>query len=158
MRHYNRTTRFFAAMLGGGGFVGMALVVFMCVKLIQQSVLVAMLIAALGALFAWAGLTGVRLWQGTRYGRKWAVILFASQMPVLAIPGFKYQWFTGAPFGPVLSFGGSTTNVGATINLGANAEFFVGSGMAEWAIGLNLFAAIAVVLLMRANRSFNTAP
>jgi hypothetical protein len=155
---HNRTTRFFAAMLIGGGAIGMAIVAIIGFQLVQQSWLLIVPMAGLAAVFAWAAFTGVRLWQGTPYGRKWAPILFASQIPVLAIPGLKYQWFTGANFGPAIQFGSGSTEAGFSANIGANGDFLFGPGVTECVFGINLFAIIALVLLVRSNNAFKPTP
>ena len=153
MGQYTRTTRFFAAMLIGGGIAGIAIAAIVGIKIIQQNGLLIIPMAALAVLFAWAIYIGVRLWQGTPYGRKWAPILFASQIPVLSLPGFKFQWFTGAELGAALQFGGSSTRLGFSANLGANGQFFFGTGVTESVVGVNLFAVVALVLLVRSNVS-----
>jgi hypothetical protein len=38
-------------------------------------------------LFAGSMLTGFRLWRGRDSGRRWAIILFAMQIPILTVPG-----------------------------------------------------------------------
>lgn len=103
MHQANKTTRFFAAMLVVGGALGIVLVGVAGLQLVRQSFLLAIPMFGLVDLFAWAAFTGVRLWQGTDYGRRWAPILFAAQIPTLVVPGLTYQWFTGAEFGPALS-------------------------------------------------------
>lgn len=158
MGQYTRTTRFFAVMLVGGGIAGIAIAAIVGITLIQQNGLFIIPMAALAVLFAWATFIGVRLWQGMPYGRKWAPVLFASQIPVLALPGFKYQWFTGAELGVAMQFGGGSSRLGFSANLGANGQFFLGTDVTEFAVGVNLFAVVALVLLVRStSRSRRTA-
>lgn len=154
MGQYNKTTRFYAAMLVIGGVLGIAIAAIMGIQLVNQSWPLIFPMAGLAALFAWTAFTGMRLWKGTPYGHKWATILFASQIPVLALPGFKYKWFTGAHFGPALQFGNGSSKITFGANVGANSQFFVGTGVSEFAIGVNLFAVIALILLVRSNNSF----
>jgi hypothetical protein len=149
--------RFFAAMLIGGGIVGTTVVLIMGIRLIPQNLLSILPMAALAALFAWSALTGVRLWQGTPYGRKWAPILYASQIPILSVPGLRYQWFTGAKFGPLLRFSDGATDASITANIGANGQFYFGSAAPEIVLGINLFALVALVLLVRANRQVSSS-
>lgn len=141
-------------MLIGGGIAGVAIAAIVSIKLTQQNGLFIIPMAALAALFAWAIFVGIRLWQGMPYGRKWAPILFASQIPVLSLPGFKYQWFTGAELGAALQFDGGSARLGFSANLGATGQFFVGTNVTEFVIGINLFAVAALVLLVRSNISF----
>ena len=150
--------RFFAAVLLVGGATGVGLTIFLAYRFAQQHWALALLAFALCALFAWSCFVGFRLWQGAPYGRKWAPVLFASQIPVLAVPGLHYQWFTGANFGPVLTFSGGSVNGTLAFNVGANGEFYVGAGGSGFMLGANLFAVLALVCLVRSNNSFKPMP
>ncbi|KQX98011.1 hypothetical protein ASD22_12520 [Rhodanobacter sp. Root480] len=154
MSQFNKTTRFFSVMLVAGGGVGVAMVMILGLKLLPQGWLLLVPLAGLAALFAWAAFTGIRLWQGTPYGRRWAPILFASQIPMFSLQGIRYQWFTGAELSPTVQLGTGSVPLGLSVNLGANGQFFFGDEAAELFIGLNLFAVVALVLLLRANSSF----
>jgi hypothetical protein len=149
--YYTKTTRFFSAMLMVGGVFGLFATLAAGAQLAKQHWLFALPMLALAALFAWAAFAGLRLWQGTPYGRKWATILFASQVPILALPGFRYQWFTGAQFGPYLRWGDGSVTANFGANFGANGDFFMGSALVGSSVGVNLFAVIAFVMLLRAN-------
>lgn len=142
-------------MLVAGGSVGVAMVMILGLKLLPQGWLLLVPLAGLAALFAWAAFTGIRLWQGTPYGRRWAPILFASQIPMFSLQGIRYQWFTGVELSPTVQLGTGSVPLGLSVNLGANGQFFFGDEAAELFIGLNLFAVVALVLLLRANSSFN---
>ncbi|MGP1667656.1 MAG: hypothetical protein ACTS5I_17505 [Rhodanobacter sp.] len=154
MNQFNKTTRFFGAMLVGGGVVGVAMVMILSLKLFPQGLLLLVPLAGLTALFAWAAFTGIRLWQGTPYGRRWAPVLFASQIPVFSLQGIRYQWFTGAELSSTVQLGTDGLPLGLSANMGANGQFFFGNEAVELFIGLNLFAVVALVLLLRANNAF----
>jgi len=63
---------------------------------IERSSPIASLIALpLVLLFVWSMFTGFHLWRGHNSGRKWATILFAMQIPILTVPGFSYEYYTG---------------------------------------------------------------
>lgn len=101
MTHSKTITRGLAAVLALGGIAGIAITLSLVAKLTQQSALVAALILGLLLLFVWATWTGWQLWQGRTYGHRWAPIAFATQIPVLAVPGLSYQWFTGLYLGSI---------------------------------------------------------
>jgi hypothetical protein len=153
-----KCTRFFAVMLIAGGIIGVATTAALGLQPVGQSFTRAVPMLALMALFGWATYTGVSLWQGTAYGAKWAPIIFASQIPILIVPGATYQWFTGANFGPLLRLAGGSTRIAFSLNLGASGRFFVGTSALEIAIGINLFALVALLLLVRSNKVTNNAP
>lgn len=110
------------------------------------------------ALFAWAAFAGVRLWQGAAYGLRWAPLLFACQVPVVALPWVKYQWFTGANIAVVIDVASPSTPLRMAFEVGANGQFFLRLGSGDIAIGANLFALAAVLLLLRAGRRRGARP
>lgn len=152
MHHYSNTTRFFAVILMLGGVVGVICAVFFGIQFFQQHSLLALPMVGLGALFVWAVFIGYRLWQGTPFGRKWATILFASQIPVLVLPGITFQWFTGAQLRLVFLFGDHANDLIFVGTFGANGEFYVGNFTTEFMVGINFFAVIALLLLRRFNK------
>jgi hypothetical protein len=160
MNQYNKTIRFFAATLMVGGIHGVMVagitgIEVLKTSLITQSWLPMLPACALVALFAWVVFTGLRLWQGTPYGRKWATIVFASQIPVLSLPGFRYAWHTGAEFSTISGLGsGSFADSISAYIMSSGCDFYVGTGANPIAIGVNLFAVIALILLINANNSF----
>jgi hypothetical protein len=153
-----KTARFFAVMLIAGGIIGVATVAVLGLQPAAHSLLRAVPLLALTAVFGWAAYTGVGLWQGAAYGVKWAPIIFASQIPILTVPGVTYQWFTGANFGPLLRLAGGSTRMVFSMNFGASGRFLVGTSAFEIVIGINLFAVVALLLLVRSNKVTNYAP
>lgn len=151
MKQYNMTTRFFAAMLMLGGVVGFISTCIIGIPIIQQHSFLGLPMVGLAALFVWSVFIGYRLWQGTPFGRKWATILFASQIPVLALPSIAFHWFTGLQLRLVMI--DRAGDVTANVTLGAGGAFYVGTGVTEFMIGINVFAVIALLLLRRANKA-----
>jgi len=142
-------------VLGIGSIVGMAVTGLQVSQVV--SVAVALLFALVIVLFVFALVTAVRLWQGTAFGRKWAPILFASQIPVLSLPGLRYEWYTGAPFKFIIAPGpGLFAKFYFTFpnRVGAGFAFNIGAGITQYIIGVNLVAVLALVLLLRAYRAF----
>jgi len=126
MYQHNKTTRFFAAALMIGGIAGFVIVALLAMKVPFMHFW--LILFLFFAAFMWAIYTGFRLWQGTPYGRKWAVILFASQIPVILIPGLHYQWSTGAKLVPLLYWLDSGPVLFRfTPNIGADISFVLGS-------------------------------
>jgi hypothetical protein len=144
--------RFFAAMLMLGGVAGVAIFVYMFVQFYAQGAATLLVLTLLFALFVWAIYVGWRLWQGTPYGRRWGVIAFATQIPVIAVPGFQCQWFTGGQIAPTFVMQGGSINMNLALNVGANGTFYLGSGDVAFALGANLFAVAAVIFLVRWKR------
>jgi hypothetical protein len=140
-------------MLMAGGAFGTVLVVVGAKAVAEQSLVFLLPMLFIAILFGWAAFTGLCLWQGTAYGWKWASILFASQIPTIAMPGATYQWFTGVYFGPALRFGPDTSEAVFSANLGATGQFFVGTSTGVSIFGLNLFAVIALLFLMRSKKT-----
>lgn len=158
MKKPNKTTRFLALMLISGGALGVAIVVVLGLQLASQSLILVVPMLVFLGLFGWAAYTGFRLWQGADYGLKWSPIIFAMQIPILASPALTFNWFTGVQVGPVFQFGESSLGASFMLNLGANGEFYIGQNTAGWAVGVNLFAVVALLLLLLSNRSDKSQP
>lgn len=158
MGSMSKTTRFFAATLVLGGAFGIAVGTWLAIQALSQSWLYIFMVVPFVGLFVWSGYTGIRLWRGESYGHKWAPILFASQIPIVATPGPTVHWFTGAQFGPALKFAGNAFEATLSANVGANGQFFWASGSSQTILGINLFAAVALLCLVRSNNSFKPKP
>lgn len=165
MNQHNRITRFFAAVLAIGGIVGFANNAWMLYSGFgvvyfrpDGNGISEFLLICVAGLFVWAGVAGALAWQGTPYGRRWVLIFFASQIPFFNLPALKFWWSTGAAIGPFITLGADfrpTANLLFYWHLGA--ELFVrlfGRVTEQYFIGLNLFAVLAVILLVRAGRRF----
>jgi hypothetical protein len=144
--------RFFAAVMFIGGLAGIAIMVYFFGTFAAQGALTTLLGIAFIALFAWAAYAGWRLWQGTSYGRKWATILYIAQIPLIALPGLQYVFYTGIEVAPSLSWENGNLNWNVTLNAGANGTFYLGTANSGVTLGVNLFALIAAIWLVRANK------
>lgn len=149
--------RLFSLALVAGGITGVVMAAMWAFRLAQQHSPGALFFGLFCFTYAWAILVGIRLWQGTAFGVRWATILFVSQIPVIALPNFRYEWFTGGYLGTTLRFSGNTTGLDFGAELGANFQFFLAGITNEVVIGVNLFALVALILLLRANRSRGTS-
>lgn len=140
----SKSVKALAALLIVGGVVGIGIALLVGFQLAQANIAYAGLMLLLLALFAWSALTGIRLWRGDPRGFKWAVILFAAQIPVLTLPGFTYEYYTGIA---IKLIGGDVENA-LSFGIGATANVFVGTEAAGVAAGVNLVAIAALALLL----------
>ncbi|HUF71540.1 MAG TPA: hypothetical protein VMR74_01445 [Gammaproteobacteria bacterium] len=143
-RSGSKSAKALAVLLMLGGVVGIGIALFAGYQLAQAHWAYGLLMALLLALFAWSALTGVRLWRDDPRGWKWAIILFAAQIPVLAIPGLTYEYFTGIA---VKVLGGGVEGP-LSFGIGAGANIFVGGAAPELAYGVNLVAVAALAWLL----------
>ncbi|MGG6463215.1 hypothetical protein [Solilutibacter silvestris] len=105
------------------------------------------------AAFSFSAYIGQQRWKNTSIGRKWAPVLYASQIPMVLTTPVTFQWFTGIQMAPLLRMnlngGGS---IGFALNAGAGFDLHFNSNPAGGiVIGLNLFAISALIHLVRAN-------
>ncbi|MDX1587373.1 MAG: hypothetical protein R3296_00410 [Oleiphilaceae bacterium] len=150
-------SRFFAALLVTGGLLGAVDVLPLWIEGVRESWELSARAGIVAALYLLAVYTGLRLWQGTRQGRQWAVLIFASQIPVLALPGLSYQWSTGARIGTAVRENGHGGFEAVYLEtFGAVSEFGLHTGLTEPALGVNVFALIAFTVLKRSGPSMTS--
>jgi len=152
--HTDRGARALAVVMIIGGVLGIGVSFYMAYRFVPVHWVYSLLVAVFFLLFAWSTLTGLRLWRGDARGWKWAVILFAMQVPVLTVPGLSYEYYTGIA---LKVMGGNATNT-FLFGLGANANFYLDTGITDLAYGVNLFALGAVAYLLRARRPRGPQP
>lgn len=140
-------SRFFAGVLVVGGLFGIGIMFTLGASLLEQGWLNVLLLCLFVLLFGWAVWVGIALWQGSVYGRKWSCVVYALQIPMITLPGLVLQWYTGAYLGPVWRFATETTFI-FSMEVGATAQFFIGSRVSEPELGINLFAVAALIMLM----------
>jgi hypothetical protein len=142
--------RFLAFLLVVGGTVGIGVSLYLAVLLIRLQWITGLIAAALVLLFAWSMLTGFRLWRGQRRGLTWAAILFAMQIPILSIPGFSYEYYTGFS----LKIMGGHVEKPVSISIGATGDLNVFDPLVtNTAYGLNLLALAATTYLLTRRRT-----
>ena len=139
----DRGVRFLALLLVVGGLVGIGTSVFMGYGFLPQHWVYGVIVAAFLVLFVWSLIVGVRLWRGDPRGIKWSKILFSCQVPILTVPGFSYEYFTGVSIKIV----GGEVDSNVALNLGAGAEFFLDTRITSLVFGINIFAVLALVYL-----------
>ena len=136
--------RFLAALLVAGGVLGIGIAFWLGYRFVQVHWVYILLAGAFFALFLWACVTGVRLWRGNARGWKWAAILYASQIPVLTVPGLRYAWYTGLS----LKLAGGNVVRAFSFDFGAAADFYLDTKITDVVYGINLFAIFALSYLL----------
>lgn len=142
-----------AVLLIIGGLLGVGIACWMGYQFIQIHWIYIVLVALFLAVFIWSAIAGVRLWRGEAQGWKWATILFAMQIPVLTVPGFSYEFYTGLALRLV---GGDVQNV-FSFSLGANANIYLGTSITGLVYGINVLAVAALMYLILRRRSLQAA-
>ena len=142
--------RILAFLLVVGGIAGIGISLYMATLLVRTQWIYGVIAGPLVVLFAWSVLTGFRLWRGQRRGLSWAAMLFAMQIPILSIPGFGYEYYTGFS----LKIMGSHVDKPVSISVGATGNLQLFDPRAtDTAYGLNLFALAATTYLLTRRRT-----
>lgn len=137
--------RFFALVLIVGAVVGVALLAYLMTKTGFGDAKVVGLFAGFCAMLCFTFAVGVWLWRGTPAGRRWAPILFATQVPIIQLTGFSLSWFTSLLLGATLDLGDHTWNL--NLQFGAGFEFYIGAPAEHQLVGINAFALFAALWL-----------
>ena len=106
-------------------------------------------------LFGWAVLTGIDLWLGRSEALTWARILFAIQIPTIAVPGFSYEFHIGFILRFIVRSG---FRIGFDFNLGSSFNFYISPSIQQFALGINVFAVGVLIYLLRAARPAAVKP
>ena len=149
----NATTRFFAVLMTVGGVLGLATTLLGSGLTLAHSWFAGIMTVLVTLLFVWSSAVGIGLWRGTRFGRRWAPVVFAAQVPILALPVLHFYWFTGLTIGTVIVFGAGDTLLDLILRAGATARFTLLPGGDRFGLGVNLFSLAAAVILYRTIRS-----
>lgn len=137
--------RVLAVFLIIGGLAGIALGVLSLNQYENINYITTLSLAVFIPLFIWSGITGLWLWRGEPRGWKWATILFFLQIPVFTGNSFIYEYFTGLAFRLT---GGWGHDIMFHLGMGAGAKFFINTGVADFAFGVNFLAIVAVYYLI----------
>lgn len=140
--------KFLAFLLTVGGVLGVGISVYLAYTFVQQHWIYIVLAAAFGALFVWTTLTGIHLWQNKPRGWKWGKIVFAAQIPVLTVPGFSYEYYSGI----AIKVLGGQADSHFKMEVGANANFYLDTRITDLMYGVNVFALLAFVYLLVKSR------
>jgi hypothetical protein len=140
----NAGDRTLALLLMVGGVLGVGISIFTAGQFLRMHWIYGVLIAGVLFVFVWSALTGYRLWRGEVRGWKWATILFALQIPILTVPGFSYEYYTGI----ALQIMGGHVDKTFTLSLGSNANLYLDTRIVDLRYGVNLFAIGATIFLL----------
>jgi hypothetical protein len=147
--------RMVALLLILGGALGVGLTFWIDINLLltsQISILssVTAMAGVFICLFGWCAWTGIDLWRGRRQALKFAMILFALQIPILTVPGFSYYFYTGFLLRIAVLTGGE---IDAGFKLASSGfKLYVSSDVEGLAIGVNLVALFMLIYLIRVAR------
>jgi hypothetical protein len=144
----NRRARAFALLLAAGGLIGVVTSVALALRVAPLTWLIAAGAATCIAVFAWSGLVGPRLWQADPRARKCAIALYALQIPVVGIHGFKYDYFTGVAISILHNPGGSPV----ALDFGAGIALMFGGDSASLLLGVNVVAILACAVIAASQR------
>ena len=136
--------KFFALFLVIGGLLGIGIALYFAPQFLSQHWIYGSVVFVMLAAFGWATYVGILLLRGRRRGWKWATILFASQIPIVSVPGLAYEWYTG--FGLSWIFVGDRDPL--TFELGSSLSFFLDTRITAVLFGINLFAVLAFIYLI----------
>jgi len=143
--------RIVALLLIIGGALGVGLTIWLDTQLLMSSQLSVLSSAAAIAgvficLFGWCVWTGIDLWRGRRKALKFAMILFALQIPVITVPQFSYRMYTGLMLQIRVLSGGQ---VDTGFQFGSAFGFYISPEVQGLAIGVNLVALFVLIYLIR---------
>ena len=147
----SKPMRVVALLLILGGAFGVGLTIWLDVNLVMSSRMRIFSSATAIAgvfilLFGWCVWTGVDLWRGRRQALKFAMILFAMQVPVITVPGFSYALQAGLLFRISILRGGEFDT---GFEFGSGFSFYISSNVQDLAIGVNLVALFVLIYLIR---------
>lgn len=142
--------RVLAGILIGGGVFGVLMMAILVGRIGLSEPFLLGLTLMFCLLMVFAIYIGTELWSGTLRGRRWATMLFASQIPIFFVPGFGFSWFTGLTIAPILHFGryASDPSLEFSFNFGASATLNLATDASVNSIGINLFALMACLTLL----------
>jgi hypothetical protein len=150
----NYMIRACALVLAVGGLAGIASAIYLGYKAAGQNLIVVVLTALFVFVYGWTSWIGIRLWRGGAGRRVWAQILFAAQIPMITVPGFTYEYYAGVLLGIVVWPPPNNVKLG----IGANLKLFFDTTINEWAFGINLFAVLAFVFLLKVRAGQEAPP
>lgn len=144
--------RIVALLLILGGALGVGLTIWLDVNLLMSAQIrifssATALAGVFILLFGWCVWTGVDLWRGRRQALKFAMILFALQIPMLIVPGFSYYFYTGLQLRIAMLTGGEIDAGFKVASSGFN--LYISSDVEGFAIGVNLVALFVLIYLIR---------
>lgn len=141
-----------------GGMLGIGMTTIMVFGIFIKDSGIGMLTStafavAFMALFAWSMHVSMLMFTGKPNAWRRAMVLYASQIPIVLNGRFHYEWYTGLQADALIKLIGHTANLRLGIRMGANSylELLRAHGP-PYLYGINLFALAATILLLRKQR------
>lgn len=158
MKARTLVSRLLATALCLGGLVGIGFsVILLFAAFIKGSgireVLAVLLSLGFLALFAWTMHVGMLLFTDKPKGWRMATLLYATQIPVLGTSWIRYDWFTGINLDALLAHANATWDLGLNGRMGAASHLYIFGGQSATYFGINLFALLACILLLKLSRT-----
>lgn len=102
------------------------------------------------ALFAWSMHVSMLMFTGKPIAWLRAIVLYASQVPIVLNGRFHYEWYTGLQASALIKLMGGAASLRLGIRMGDNSylELLRAHGQPHF-YGINLFALAATILLLR---------
>lgn len=159
----SKLTKLYSAALICGGIFGLLAAGWLAYANMGNGLAGLLIVLFFAVSYALSIYIGLQRWKNTPAGRKWAPVLYASQIPVIITTPLTFQWFTGAQIAPLIRVHADGGGVMSFIlNAGANFELYINSNHPNpdggIGFGLNVFAIAAMLHLVHANRSLKPTP
>ena len=147
-----------ALLLAAGGGVGVIIALWSEVTMVLHAesegarAVSAIFMGIFTLIFGLSAWVGVDLWRKKPKAFTWARVLLIAQIPSVSFPGFAYKFYTGM----TLVLGLNQTTLGFEAQLGSAISFRIASDIEGFAFGVNVVAALALVLLEKARASMES--
>ncbi|SCX01984.1 hypothetical protein [Agrobacterium rosae] len=154
MFNHSWLTRFLALSMIGGSAVALCFLALTIPQKINDGAYDAVAVfVTFTLLFLWSLYVGYRFIRGNVRAYRWVLGLFVTQIPIIAWGPVEMRWSTGFEI-PVILNGVQEKLLYLTYhaNIGFESSFVFGGQVEETAIGINVFALIASILLFRARK------
>ncbi|HEY6249258.1 MAG TPA: hypothetical protein VI685_04820 [Candidatus Angelobacter sp.] len=148
--------RLIAVVLIGSGVLLMGLFLWLLIEAAKLAALQVLLYSWVLAVPVWSIWTGFGLWKLEPWAYKSAIALFIAEMPVIAVPGFLYQFYTGMNLA-VLS---ATTDVKLVFRFDVGAAFRLQfpPELQSFVVGLNVIPILMLIYMKKCQRLVENPP
>ncbi|NTE86667.1 hypothetical protein [Agrobacterium rubi] len=154
MFNHSWLTRFLALSMIGGSAVALCFLALTVHQKINEGAYDAVAVfVTIALLFLWSLYVGYRFIKGDAWAYRWVLGLFVTQIPIVAWGPVEMRWSTGFEI-PVILNGVQEKLLYLTYhaNIGFESGFVFGGSVEETALGINVFAFIASIVLFRARK------
>ena len=143
-----------ALLLIGGGIFGIVMVLSGSLQTPSQQTVNVFCAIVFAAVFGWCVLVGIHLWRGKPDAVRWAMILFAAQIPILSIPHyFAYEFYSGLTIRFMLEQIDTILEFGFSFYFGAGMQFIISPEIQNLTLGINLVAVVVLLYLKKVAKS-----